>query len=177
MTEYPADHVPGTDFRSVATDGSSPIAGLTPLAQQYLDQTRPWVRFMSVLTFASAGLMALVGIGTLVVAVLGGVPATQDEGPEARAFASGFAAGQAFVFVLLAFVYVAPGLYLSRYATAIKRLKANATAGGLEDALKHQKSFWRFAGILSAIGLVVAAFAVVLAIVAGVIAALMAGRS
>ena len=177
MSEYPADHVPGTDFDSAATDGGVPIASLTPLAQQYLDQTRPWVRFMSVMTFVSAGLMALVGIGTLLVAVLGGVPATGDEGPKARAFAAGVAAGQAFVFVLLAFVYVAPGLYLARYATAIKRLKANATAGGLEDALKHQKSFWRFVGILSVIGLAVAAVVIVLGILAGVIAAMMAGRS
>jgi hypothetical protein len=165
------------NFGSAATDGGVPIASLTPLAQQYLDQTRPWVRFMSVMIFASAGLMALVGLVMLLAALLGGVPATGDEGPTARAFAAGVAAGQAFAFVLLAFVYVAPGLYLARYAGAITRLKANATAGGLEDALKHQKSFWRFVGILSVIGLVVTAFAVVLAIVAGVIAAMMAGRS
>lgn len=176
MSEYPAGHVPGTDFTSAATDGGVPMASLTPLAQQYLDQTRPWVRFMSVMIFASAGLMALVGIAMLLVAVLGGFRAVGDGGPGPLGSAAGFA-GMALVYVLLAFVYVAPGLYLSRYATAIKRLKANATAGGLEDALKHQKSFWRFVGILSVIGLMVAAVVIVLGILAGVIAAMMAGRS
>jgi hypothetical protein len=99
-----------------------------------------------------------------------------DGGPGPLASAAGFGV-MALVYVLLAFVYVAPGMYLSRYASAIKRLKANATAGGLEDTLKHQKSFWRFVGILTAIGLVVAAIVAVLGILAGVIAALMAGRS
>jgi hypothetical protein len=176
MSEYPADRGPGTDFSSGAADSRAPIASLTPLAQQYLDQTRPWVRFMSVMIFVSAGLMALVGISMLLVVVLGGFRAVGDGGPGPLASAAGFGV-MALVYVLLAFVYVAPGMYLSRYASAIKRLKANATAGGLEDTLKHQKSFWRFVGILTAIGLVVAAVVAVLGILAGVIAALMAGRS
>jgi len=97
-------------------------------------------------------------------------------GPGPFGSATGFGV-MALVYVLLAFVYVAPGAYLARYATAIKRLKANSTAGGLEDALKHQKSFWRFAGIVTAIGIVVAVVVVGLAIVAGVIGAMMAARS
>jgi anti-sigma-K factor RskA len=83
----------------------------------------------------------------------------------------------ALLYVALACVYIAPGLYLSRYANAIKRLKVNSTAAGLEEALKHQKSFWRFIGILTAISLAVAVVVVGLAIVAGVIGAMMAARS
>jgi len=176
MSEYPMDHVPGTNADSAATDGGTPAASLTPLAQQYLDQTRPWVRFMAILIFVSVGLMALVGISMLLVAVLGGFRAMGDGGPGPLGSAAGFGV-MALVYVLLALVYVAPGLYLSRYATAIKRLNANSTAAGLEDALKHQKSFWRFVGILSVIGLAVAAVVIVLGILAGVIAAMMAGRS
>ena len=176
MSEYPMDHVPGMNADSAATDGGTPTASLTPLAQQYLDQTRPWVRFMAILIFVSVGLMALVGISMLLVAVLGGFRAMGDGGPGPLGSAAGFGV-MALVYVLLALVYVAPGLYLSRYATAIKRLNANSTAASLEDALKHQKSFWRFVGILSAIGIAVAVVVVVLGIVAGVIAAMMAGRS
>ena len=83
----------------------------------------------------------------------------------------------ALFYVALAGVYIAPGLYLSRYANAIKRLKADSTAAGLEETLKHQKSFWRFIGILTAIGLVVAVVAVGLAVVVGVIAAVAGARS
>ena len=175
MSEYPTVRVPGADSGSGATEGGPVIASLTPLAQQYLDQTRPWVRFMSVMIFVGAGLMVLVGISMLLVVVLGGFRAMGDGGPGPLGSAAGFGV-MALVYVLLAFVYVAPGAYLARYASAIKRLKANSTAGGLEDALKHQKSFWRFVGILTAISLVVAVVAVGLAIVVGVIAAMMAAR-
>jgi hypothetical protein len=77
----------------------------------------------------------------------------------------------------LACVYIAPGLYLARYASAIKRLNVNSTAAGLEEALKHQKSFRRFIGIVTAIGLASAVVVVGLTVVAGVIGAMMAGRS
>jgi hypothetical protein len=176
MSAHPADHVPGTDSSSAAVEGGTPTASLTPRAQEYLDQTRPWVRFMSIMIFASAGLMALAGMAMLLVAVLGGFRAVGDGGPGPLGSAAGFA-GMALVYILLAFVYVAPGLYLFRYATAIKRLRANSTAGGLEDALKHQKSFWRFVGILSVVGLVIAVVVLALGILAGLLAAMMAGRS
>jgi hypothetical protein len=176
MIEYPADHVPGTDSNSAATDGGSVIASLTPLAQQYLDQTRPWVRFMSVMVFVSTGLMVVLGLVMLLVSIFGGLAAGSRE--ELGVLGSAVGGGLvALCYLALACLYIAPGLYLSRYATAIRRLKANSTAGGLEDALKHQKSFWRFAGIVTAIGIVVAVVVVGLGIVAAVIGAMMAARS
>jgi len=176
MSEYPTERVPGADSGSRAPEGGPVIASLTPLAQQYLDQTRPWVRFMSVMIFVGAGLMVLVGISMLLVVVLGGFRAMGDGGPGPLGSAAGFGV-MALVYVLLAFVYVAPGAYLARYASAIKRLKANSTAGGLEDVLKHQKSFWRFVGILMVISFVLAIVGMVVGVVVAVIAAVMAARS
>ena len=72
MTEPSIDLPPVMEF-SVAPTGS--MAGLTPRAQQYLDQTRPWVRFISILTFVWAGLMLVVGGGMLVISVFGGLAA------------------------------------------------------------------------------------------------------
>ncbi len=65
---------------------------------------------------------------------------------------------------------------LFRYASAIVTLKAQPSAAALEQALKHQRSFWRVVGILTVAGLVVGLAVFVLAIVAGVVAAVMAGR-
>jgi hypothetical protein len=59
MSEQPIDYAPGTDASIGATGGSDGVVSLTPLAQQYLRQTRPWVRFMSIVTFVMAGLMVL----------------------------------------------------------------------------------------------------------------------
>jgi len=61
---------------------------------------------------------------------------------------------------------VAPGVFLHRCASAIRYLKSTCTDSGLENALKQQKPFWRFVGILSLIGLVIAALVIVLAVVA-----------
>jgi hypothetical protein len=122
-----------------------------------------------------AGFMMLVGVGVLAFSVFGGLVAKNTGGWGAVGSAIGGGA-LAFVYVVLAFVYIAPGVYLARYASAIKRLRANCNASGLEDALKHQKSFWRFAGILTAVGLIIAVVGMVLGIAAGVIAAVMAAR-
>jgi len=62
----------------------------------------------------------------------------------------------AVLYVVLACAYIVPGLYLWRYATAIRRLNTNCSTAGLEDALEQQKSFWRFAGILTLVSIVVA---------------------
>jgi ABC-type uncharacterized transport system permease subunit len=74
-------------------------------------------------------------------------------------------------------VYVAPGVYLFRFASAIRDLKANSNAVALEDTLKHQRSFWRYVGILMAVTMVLAVIVFVLAIALGALAAVMAARS
>ena len=65
MSENPADP------SSSATSGTVAPASLTPLALRCLDQTWPWVRFMSVLTFVGGGLMGLMSVARLVASVLG----------------------------------------------------------------------------------------------------------
>lgn len=176
MNEQPTAQVPEAEPGVEATYGSAVMAGLTPLGQQYLDETRPWVRFISIVTFVMAGIMVLVGIAVLLVAVLGGLAA---RGHSALGPIGGAIGGSvvALLYMALAFLYVAPGVYLFRYASAITRLKAHASPGGLEDALRHQKSFWRFVGIMAAIGLVLAVVGLILGAMVGVIAAIMAARA
>jgi hypothetical protein len=175
MNEYPADHEPETDANRATAEGRASGASLTPLAQQYLDQTRPWVRFMSVATFAGAGLTMVMGLVMLAISMFGAA-AGSSEAPGALASAVGGGL-LALFYMALAVVYLAPGLYLSRYASAIKRLNARPSADGLEDTLKHQKSFWRFVGIATAIGLCIGMVVLALAVVAGILGAIMAGRT
>jgi len=172
MSEQATDQVRVTESSAEVAGG---VVGLTPLAQRYLDETRPWVRFISIMTFVAAGFMLLGGFGLLAASVFGGLAAKTQGG--VGAFGCGYLAGLTMVYVMLACVYVAGGLYLARYAKAIAHLRANATAVALEDALKHQKSFWRFAGIVIAIGLAVTVVLMVVTIVAGAIAGVMAYRS
>jgi hypothetical protein len=172
MSEYPAE----PPFATGSGSGETGAATLTPRARQYLDQTRPWVRFMSIMTFVCAGLMVVLALVMLVVGMVGGL-AGGDHGGLGRLGGAIGGGLVALLYLSLACVYIAPGLYLSRYAGAIRLLQTNCSAAVLEDALKHQKSFWRFIGILTIIGIVVGVIVMGLAVVAGVIGAMMATRA
>lgn len=127
---------------------------LSSRAQQYLDQTSPWVRFISILIFVCAGLMFLAGLVMMLVGMVAGlVPAGME-----RAAFPGTVAGAlvGVVYLVLACVYIAPGVFLSRYASAIRTLRSSRTAQALEDALKQQRSFWRYIGILTLVTLAIA---------------------
>lgn len=173
MSEQPTSQAPVMEFGVAAAGG---LVGLTPRAQQYLDETRPWVRFIAILTFLVAGLMLMGGLGLLAFSVLGGLAATDRAGFGAIGGAIGGGL-LASLYVVMALLYLAPGTYLFRYASAIARLRATASGGALEEALKHQKSFWRFVGILTVISFVLAIVGIVVGVVIAVIAAVMAARS
>lgn len=63
----------------------------------------------------------------------------------------------ALVYIAAAILYLAPAVFLSRYASAIKRMRSDPSSQLLEGAIKYQKSFWRYTGVISAIFLVVLA--------------------
>lgn len=157
--------------------GVSPQAPIMPVltkqAQEYLNQTRPWVRFLSIMVFLGAALMALGGLGLAAAMMVGGLGASGARTPFG-AVAGGGVLG--FFYLMMACLYVAPAVFMSRYAGAIKQLKETCSADALEEALKHQKSFWRFMGILTVIGLVIFVLFLGIAVVAGVFGLMMAGR-
>jgi hypothetical protein len=174
MGDYATDSVGGAG-QGTGPSGGSALVCLTPAGQQYLGQTRPWLRFMSIVAFAMAGLMVIVGVVMLLVGVFGGLASRNAgiAGPMNGLF--GLLVGA--LYIGMAPLYVLPGLYLARYASALRLLEANASAATFEDALKHQRAFWRFVGILTAVGLTIAVVIFGLAFGLGLAAALLAGRS
>jgi hypothetical protein len=171
MSDYPVES--GGQLRSGGSGPAEPVpaAALTPLAHEYLDQTRPWVRFMSILVFSGAALMVLAGFALVVMVMTGAMAARSSSGLTA---VGGIALG--FFYLALACLYIAPGIFLHRYAAAIRQLKTTCTSSALEDVIRHQKSFWRYVGVLSAVGLVVSVLLVVFAIIAGVLGAILSGH-
>jgi len=55
------------------------------------------------------------------------------------------------IYVPLAALYIMPAIYLSRYATGIKRVVPARQPDDLEATLQAQKSFWKFIGIMTAV--------------------------
>ncbi|HVB66212.1 MAG TPA: hypothetical protein VND01_00785, partial [Candidatus Acidoferrales bacterium] len=117
--------------------------------------------FLAILGFVGLAFMVL---GSLMFIVVGSAVTQQAKLP---AF---FGPGFGILELLLALVYFFPCLYLLRYANAITRIQDTGQAA-LEDALKQQKSFWKYMGIFAII--VIAVY--VLCIIGGIAFAIIYG--
>ncbi|HVX60868.1 MAG TPA: hypothetical protein VHC19_09705 [Pirellulales bacterium] len=106
-------------------------------AIEMLTQTRPWVRFLSVLGFIATALLAAAGL-------LGGVVAQLGLGGSTPA-------DIAISCLLLGLLHFFPSLFLWRYADRITNLHMTQAASDIEFALEAQRAFWRFVGIAVAL--------------------------
>ena len=128
----------------------------------YLNATRPWVKFLAIVGFVFIGLMILVGLVMTLA-----MSAASKEAGGLGAFGPIFG----ILYIGLAVIYLMPCLFMYRYAKAIAAIPS-AGQSALEDALKNQKSFWKFMGVLMAIMLCLYVIGIVAAIaVPGIMAA------
>lgn len=150
------------------------------LSQAIISQllrTRPWVRLLSVMSFLGAGLMLIFGIIMLVAGGAGmasGMGSSSSSG--AAALGGGMMIGMSMFYILIALLYIYPGLKLWKYANRITGFASTGAEVDLERALNEQRAFWKFAGIsvIVMIALYIVGIAV-FAVTAGVSAAKMGG--
>jgi len=128
---------------------------VSPGTVNLLDRTRPWVMFLSIMGFVAAGFMLLGGLGV-------GIAGLATQKPEFAVIA--------ILYPLFGLAYIFPSLYLYRYAKRSQALLANPNFQQLESALDAQRSFWKFAGIMTIIGIASTILIFMFAIVAGVLA-------
>jgi hypothetical protein len=119
-----------------------------------LERTQPWVRFLAIVAFAYVGLM-----------IVGGLIAG------AFLLASGQMQAVAFLFIypLLGVLYVYPALCLLRYANGIRAFTQTGHERDLVSALDAQRVFWKFVGVLTAIGIALMVLGLVLGVLLGVV--------
>jgi hypothetical protein len=136
---------------------------LTPAAEQFLIKTRPWARFMSVMTFIGAAFMLIAG---MLISILGvGLRAIPSETGRFGTFNSAANIFAGLFYILLSFIYIAPGIFLWKFASAIGLLETSRSQQALENAMGSQRSFWRYVGILAIVGLVIGALIIVFAVI------------
>lgn len=125
---------------------------ITPRIMAAMSQTRPWVTFFSVLGFLGAG---FIGLGAIGIGFVG-----------SGALEGGLIG---FIYLVVAALYGVGANLLYRYRSSIASLERGSGMEALEDALEHQKSFWRFAGLMFAVMLGINVLFVVGAVVLGLI--------
>ena len=113
-------------------------------AIQQLVGTRPWVIFFAVMMFIGSGFLVL---GALGMAMMGGMSSITSS-RSATPFPAGIGFALAAVYLVLAVVYVFPGVKLVQYASAISRLVRTRQESDLVMALDRQRSFWKLVGIM-----------------------------
>ncbi len=121
-----------------APSSAEAVPSLSPAALTALVQTQPWVRLFAILAFL------LTGLSLLVLIVTTGILATGD-----KAKPSGFL----MLIPLTALIagYIPPAIFLWRYAEGLQHLRRGGGEAALERALKNQKSFWKYVGILACV--------------------------
>ena len=124
----------------------------SPVAAQ-LQRTQPWVRFLSIMGFIAAGFMVLFG---LVIGAAGAATGNYQT------------LGLMVMYPIMGVVYVFPSIFLLRYADRIKAFVASGEEQDLAGALDAQRSFWKFAGILTIVSIVVALVFTAIAVMVGV---------
>ncbi len=139
--------------------GSDDRAEVSDAAVEMLRQTKPWVMFLSIMSFIGSGFMLLGGISVM---ALGAMAPSGGAVPTAALGA---------IYIPLAFLYIYPALKLWGFSSAIGRLLASRSTMDLESALGQQKSFWKFAGILTIIMIALYGVFFVVMIMVGVTAA------
>ena len=148
---------------------------LTETMLIYLKGASPWLRFIGILGFISAGFSVLSGLGFIALVPLFGrlwteLPASFQ--PFSGIFSAAFG-GSMVVFglgggVLMFF----PSLFIYRFGEKIRSYLRSGTDQDLEMALKNNKSLWKFFGIICIVYLAFIPLMIVGSIIIGVIAAL-----
>jgi len=125
---------------------ATPNADLTPDATNTsglmapLLLTKPWVRLCSVLGFVSTVFIVLAGIGLMAGgAATAGIP---------------YGTGVGVAYMLMGLLYFMPSLFLFKYASAIALAQQSGSSTDIAVALGHQKSFWKFAGVVALVMIV-----------------------
>ena len=123
-------------------------------------RTRPWVTMFAILSFVGGGFLILGSLGMFFMGAAGGPVAMM--GP-----------GIGFVYLLIAGFYFVVGKLLWNYRNSIEGfLASGGSAGMLAAAIDRQASFWKFVGILSLVMMVLYGIMIVIAVGAGMSAAM-----
>jgi hypothetical protein len=135
----------------------------TPVMVEHLKNTRPWVLFLAIMMIVGCGFLVIAGLFVLLSGALMGIASRAYDFGDLN---MGAVLGLIGVFYLfLPAIYVAPIIFLFKFASSVSQLVKAGGAQHMETALRYQKTFWKYMGILTIVMIGVAIFAVIIGIV------------
>ncbi len=134
-----------SEFREREKVFSTPA--ITSLSVEYLSDTAPWIKFISILGFIICGIMVIMSFVFLVIPTMLGMSFI--------AF---------FVYLAGALVMFFPNLYLYNYAGKITDYCNTNNMDDIETAFEMQKKYWKYVGICAIIYLAFILFGLLFAI-------------
>ena len=105
-------------------------------------KTAPWMRFLGIMGFIGAGLIALIGI--LFIAGM----SFMFDAFDMAGVGSGMTVFMGLLYIGMAVVAFFPALYLFRAGTSLKTFRDSSTSGHLASSFTDAFRFWKFFGIL-----------------------------
>ena len=137
----------------------------------YLKEASPWLRFIGILGFVSAGFSVVSGLASFAfVPFMGGLWREIPGFETVRGvFGLVFGGSMAVLLIGSGALMFFPSLFIYRFGDKIRNYLRSGTDQDLELAFRNNKSFWKFTGIiciisaaftpLLIIGSIIAAFA------------------
>lgn len=136
-----------------------------------LKRTKPWVRFIGVLMWIAIGFMVL---GALAMTFATRMMSTEFD-KSMPGMGGSLAGAMVAAYLLFGMLYVYPAVKIWSYGTAIDNLVNTRSHDDLEKALDHQRSFWKFCGIIALVMIAAYLVVIVLAVGGGMFAAVRGG--
>ena len=130
-------------------------AGITSTMIEAMRGTKPWVLLIGIVLLISAAFMLLGTVGIFVASAVG----MAQMGPQA-----GVMLGVGAMYAVMGIIYIMMAVYLIKYSSAIGRLLQSASVDDMEEALHSQRKFWKMAGVITAVMLIVMVLGFVAAI-------------
>lgn len=129
--------------------------GVTSFMVEAMRKTKPWVLLIAIVLIISAAFMVIGTLGVFMASAM----SLGAEGPGAAPML-----GVGVMYAILSAAYLMLGVYLFKFSSAIGRLMNTASVVNMEQTLDSQRKFWKLAGLMTAVMLVLMVIGFVTAI-------------
>lgn len=138
---------------------------IDPLTKAHLSETAKWARFLAIVGFIFLALMVLGGV-FMAVGFSSAMSEMETEMEGQPGMMANYSAGAlAFIYVIAAVIMFFPLLYLLRFANIMRASLAGNDQNALNASFQNLKSYFRYFGIITIIGLLIYAVGIIFAII------------